>query len=47
MCSRVIINAGIKKIVMRTSADTYETLNVQEMVFNDDTIIDPSKYDLT
>ncbi len=47
MCSRVIINAGIKKIVMRTSADTYETMNVQEMVFNDDTIIDPSKYDLT
>lgn len=45
MCSRVIINAGIKKIVMRTSADTYETMNVQEMVFNDDTIIDPSKYD--
>ncbi len=47
MSSRVIINAGIKKIVMRTSADTYETMNVQEMVFNDDTIIDPSKYDLT
>ena len=44
MCSRVIINAGIKKIVMRTSADTYETQNVQEMVFNDDTIIDPSKF---
>ena len=45
MCPRVISNAGIKKIVMRTSADTYETMNVQEMVFNDDTIIDPSKYD--
>ncbi len=40
MCRRVIINAGIKKVVMRTGNDQYETVNVQEWVFNDDSIVD-------
>ena len=38
MCRRVIINAGIKKVVMRTGKEQYETVNVQEWVFNDDSI---------
>ena len=38
MCRRVIINAGIKKVVMRTGKDQYEVVNVQEWVFNDDSI---------
>lgn len=42
MCTRLVINAGLKKIVMRTGPDRYETINVQELVFNDDTIIDPN-----
>ena len=40
MCRRVIINAGIKKVVMRTGKDRYETVNVQEWVIHDDTIFD-------
>ena len=44
MCAKMIINAGLKKIVMRFGSDRYETINVQELVFNDDSIIDPSKY---
>ena len=44
MCAKMIINAGLKKIVMRTSADKYEVINVQELVFNDDSIIDPSAF---
>ena len=40
MCRRVIINAGIKKVLMRTGAKQYEVVNVQEWVFNDDSIID-------
>ena len=38
MCRRVIINAGIKRVVMRTGKDTYETVNVQEWVIHDDSI---------
>lgn len=42
MCRRLIINAGIKKVVMRTSRDKYEVANVQDWVFNDDSILDPA-----
>jgi dCMP deaminase len=38
MCRRVIINSGIKRVVMRTGKDTYNTVNVQEWVINDDSI---------
>ena len=40
MCRRMIINAGIKKVVMRMGPGRYETVNVQEWVFNDDSIIE-------
>lgn len=43
MCRRMIINAGISKVVIRRSKTTYDTINVQEWVFNDDSVIDPSE----
>ena len=39
MCRRMIINAGLKKVVMRTDKAQYEVVNVQEWVFNDDSIV--------
>ena len=39
MCRRLIINAGLKKVVMRTDKAQYEVVNVQEWVFNDDSIV--------
>lgn len=41
MCRRLIINAGITRVVMRTSKDKYEVANVQDWVFDDDSILDP------
>ena len=40
MCRRVIINSGIKRVILRTGKDTYNTVNVQEWVIHDDTIKD-------
>ena len=40
MCRRVIINSGIKRVILRTGKDTYNTVNVQEWVIHDDTIMD-------
>ena len=39
MCRRIIINAGIKRVVMRISKSTYESINVQEWVIHDDSVI--------
>lgn len=36
MCKRLIINAGIEKVVIRRDADTYDTINVSEWVDHDD-----------
>ena len=38
MCRRLIINAGIHKVVCRTGADTYTVTPVTEWVENDDTL---------
>lgn len=43
MCRRMIINAGISKVVIRRSKNTYDVFNVAEWVFNDDSIIDPNE----
>lgn len=40
MCRRVIINAGIKKVVMRHGANDYEIADVQDWVRNDDSIVE-------
>lgn len=38
MCRRLIINAGITKVIARTSPTDYAVLQVRDWVFNDDTI---------
>ena len=38
MCKRQIINAGIEKIVIRTSPTEYRTIPVSEWIENDDSI---------
>ena len=43
MCRRMIINAGLSKIVIRRTPLTYDILNVQDWVFHDDSVIDPSE----
>ncbi len=43
MCRRMIINAGLSKVVIRRSKNTYDVYNVGEWVFNDDSIVDPNE----
>lgn len=38
MCRRLIINAGIARVLCRVSQDTYTMTNVRDWVFNDDSI---------
>jgi dCMP deaminase len=38
MCRRLIINAGISKVVCRTKKDTFTVTNVRDWVFNDDSV---------
>lgn len=38
MCKRLIINAGIDKVVIRRTKDEYATIIVRDWVFNDDSI---------
>ena len=42
MCKRQIINAGIEKVVIRSSKTEYRTIDVQEWIDNDDSIFDLS-----
>lgn len=43
MCRRLIINAGLSKLVVRRTETTYNIINVQEWVFHDDSVIDPTE----
>jgi dCMP deaminase len=38
MCKRSIINAGIERVVIRTSPTEYRTIPVREWIENDDSI---------
>ncbi len=38
MCKRMIINAGIARVVFRDTADDYHTVNVQEWIDDDDSL---------
>ena len=38
MCRRMIINAGIELVVVRQTKDTYEIVNVQDWVNNDESL---------
>ncbi len=38
MCKRLIINAGIEKVVIRRDQDTYDTIDVHEWVEHDEVL---------
>lgn len=38
MCRRVIINSGIKRVVMRIGEDSFSVVNVRDWIFNDDSM---------
>ena len=38
MCRRLIINAGIKRVVIRDTKSDYRTVDVQEWIDNDDSL---------
>ncbi len=38
MCKRLIINAGITQVVLRTAEDSYDVIHTREWVFNDDSM---------
>ena len=38
MCKRQIINAGISRVVVRDTADTYREIDVQDWIENDDSL---------
>ena len=38
MCRRMIINAGIQKVVCRSGEDTYTEIHVRDWVFDDDSL---------
>lgn len=40
MCARVIINAGLSKVIVRRTKTTYDIYNVGEWIFNDDSLTD-------
>lgn len=38
MCKRMIINAGIEKVIVRLTSDEYKMVNVSEWIENDDSL---------
>lgn len=38
MCKRMVINAGIEKVVIRLTKDDYKIINVSEWIENDDSL---------
>ena len=38
LCKRMIINAGIKKVVVRDTKDQYTEINVQDFIDNDESL---------
>lgn len=44
MCKRLIINAGIEKVIVRTTRDDYKILNVDDWIENDESITGTEGY---
>lgn len=44
MCKRLIINAGIDKVVVRENADTYREFSVNGWVYNDESLTGSDGY---
>ena len=38
MCKRMILNAGIEKVIVRLTKDTYKVIDVTEWIENDDSL---------
>ena len=38
MCKRLIINAGITQVVVRTGSESHKVIHVRDWVFNDDSL---------
>ena len=43
MCRRLVINAGLKRIIIRRTKEEFEIVDVQEWVDNDDSITAPEE----
>ncbi len=39
MCRRLIINAGLDRVVVRDTKDKFSTYNVRDWIFNDDSVL--------
>jgi dCMP deaminase len=44
MCKRLIINAGISRVFVRTSSETYRTIEVNSWIENDESLTNNSGY---
>ena len=44
MCKRLVINAGIEKVVVRTSKDDYKIIEVSDWIENDDSLTEEMGY---
>lgn len=44
MCKRLIINAGIEKVIVRNTKDTYTIIDVNEWIENDDSLSENEGY---
>ena len=44
MCKRMIINAGIERVVIRNTPDTYTIILTSDWVKNDDSLSDETGY---
>ncbi|MCR5041249.1 MAG: cytidine deaminase [Clostridia bacterium] len=44
MCKRMVINAGIRNVVIRDDADNYRDIPVESWIENDDTLTDEMGY---
>ena len=44
MCKRMVINSGIKEVVIRDTVDEYRKINVSEWVENDESLEDKRGY---
>jgi len=47
MCRRLIINSGIEMTVCRLKDDKFVVIHTRDWVFNDDSILDSSRFSLT
>lgn len=44
MCKRLVINAGISRVIIRNSPDKYTVIEVRDWIFHDDSLDNPHGY---